>query len=180
MVAANHRCASAELFHDIVRVKPTTFNRCAEVIEYDAAGEAYAPVDKAAAQEIFGRALELYEGIEEVEEELYYTAGQCIYTDLFVYRDKKNADAQADLQLLLKIAYAARGWYRIKPNDGSLKLMGNAYHDCCGYKEFDYEGAKESIDEVIALLEKAISEGNKKMEAVLKGLQAAIKHHCKK
>ncbi len=168
MARAKHRHISTNHFGTLVRIKPSVFNRCAEVIELVTLSRYYKDAkDTAFANSILDKAQELYEKIEETNTEKYYDAGEYLYLDMIKNSERIAKNSHDKFQALLKLAHCSRGLYMINHNKFSVKLVALAYSDSSYYDEFCFADVKENIEQEIKWLEAEINAGHNELKDAL-------------
>ncbi|MBO5934830.1 MAG: hypothetical protein J6Q94_05010 [Clostridia bacterium] len=173
-IAADYRHIAANIFKEIVRVNPSVYNRCAEVIEFVTASRYYKEANSLkATSNILERTQILFENIEETNTEKYYDAGESLYLDIICNSDRVKS-TEDKLKYYLKLIHCSRELYKINKNKTSLNIVASAYIDCLDYEQFSYENEKENINDAILMLEEAIKNGNSSMERKLKKLTDAV------
>lgn len=179
--SAERRYATASFFANISRAFPTGYNRCVEVIELVIAALKFNIIeDNSRADELFDRAKEKYEAIEEFGREIYYRSGKILYLELIRSRsDMKHAYTEGAGKIYLKLARSCHNLYPLNEDKDTLRLMGVAYSDCFGFADFSYEDEKSNIDDTVRWLGEAVEQGARQLSTVLKRLKSKIEEHTK-
>ena len=157
---AEYNEQQARFFTIIARIRPTPYNRCSEVIELVTTAIYYKEAGEREKASLFlVRAQDLYEAIDEVKTEKYYTAGRYLYIEIITSKTGIDKNLDEKLAAYKKLIKSAQGLFDIKPSNDLLSLLANACINIFAFKQFCYAEEKESIKRVLALLDKAIAEG---------------------